>query len=79
MSESKAKKDTVIMCSLYRFGYDLAVIAKTEKEAKAAMLKEYKRAYIDWNDGEKPSREEINCAKDEMDITAMEFGKVEWR
>lgn len=72
--------------SLYRFGYDIQVAAKTEKEVKELLMAEYLKTYLEWNDGEDPREEESEWgntyyenAEECIEIVEMELGKVEWR
>lgn len=77
----------IYMATLDRFGYELTVIAKTEKEAIDALMEEYVRAYKVRN-GYDP-REDIayeyggdrsyyEVAKGDIGIYDFELGKVEW-
>lgn len=69
----------VFLASLYRFGYDLYVVGRTEKEAKDAIKEAYIQTYMDWNDGEKPSAHEKQVAFDEIFVSELAFGEVELR
>lgn len=66
------------LITLDRFGYDLTVIDETKEKAIKAMLKEYRRAYAKWNNGARPTKEELEAVDDAMRITELTLGKVEW-
>ena len=72
--------------TLYRFGYDIQVAAKSEKEVKELLMAEYLKTYLEWNNGEDPREEEsmwggslYDDAEESIEIVEMELGKVEWR
>lgn len=78
----------VYLASLYRFGYDLTTVETSEEKAVNAIMTEYVRAYKDIN-GTDPTEDISNdyydnsetyyeVAKQEIDITEMVIGKVEW-
>lgn len=68
-----------------RFGYDLTVVSDTKDGAKKALLKEYEEQY--WRINATDPKEDENdwgqtyyeAAEEDIDITEMELGKVEWR
>lgn len=74
--------------TLYRFGYDLTVIEKTEEKAKRAIIEAYIKAFIKMN-GVHPNDEEserswdgktwLEDAIEDIEVTTLELGKVEWR
>jgi len=75
---AKEKKATVVLATLYRFGYDLTVVSATEAGAKKAMKAEYVKTYKSWNDGDDPTQEELRSAMDDIGYTEMTLNKVEW-
>lgn len=78
MAKAKEKK-TVVIADLYRFGYDLMVVEESEEKARAALMKEYRKAYKAWNDGIRPTKEEVENANECIEINEMAIGEVEWR
>lgn len=74
--------------TLYRFGYDLTAIDVSESKVKSAIMREYKRAFIEQN-GYDPTKRHIyfddreptwyGAAKNDIEIIELEVGKVEWR
>lgn len=78
------QKNMVVMGTLYRFGYDLTVAGRTEKEVHDALMAEYDRAYAQDNDlddeweVEEYHRLRAN-AEEDIEYTVLEYGKVEWR
>ena len=68
---------TVIIATLYRFGYDLTVAEETRTKAEKAMMKYYKETFIAWNDGLKPTRDEIRNAKEDIRFDELTYGQVE--
>ena len=76
----------VYLATLDRFGYTLQVVARSEEEAKTQLMAEYLKTYLKWNGGSDP-REEPNRwggtdytnAEEDIEVTEMTFGKVEWR
>lgn len=78
-------KNSVWFGELDRFGYVLQVVGRTEKEARDALIAEYVRVYKDINNGSDPRKDEwydgesyYDNAIEDMNITEMAFGKVEW-
>lgn len=79
-------KNSVWVGELERFGYNLVVVGRTEKEVRDALIKAYKKTYADLNDGADPTKEYpygdersyLDYAVDEMYIREMLFGRVEW-
>ena len=76
----------VYLGTLYRFGYNLQVVAKSEKEVKDLLMAEYLKTYFEWNDGEDPREEEsiygttlYEEAEEDIEVYECELGKVEWR
>ena len=73
--------------TLGRFGYDLTVVCKTERECEHELLKEYVKAYKREN-GTSPSEDiaydrgsdltYYELAKEDICIRDFELGKVEW-
>lgn len=74
----------VYVADIDRFGYTLRAVGRSAEEAKAAVMEEYKRAYLDesgYPDGYDPAvnfDEDYNTAMDECYVRLLEFGKVEW-
>ena len=76
----------VFLAKLERFGYTLTCVGQTEEEVRKAMMKEYTRAYKQRNGGLSPRKEysywgdqsDYDVAKEEMFVSEMPFGKVEW-
>ena len=83
-----SKSGGVYIASLYRFGYDLTVVTKSEQEAIDLLMDEYVREYIKEN-GIDPresydrdysgTQSDYEIAQDEVEIQFYEFNKVEWR
>ena len=84
----------VWVAQLERFGYTLLCVEKTKQKAFDAMSREYISTYYKWNKADKninwESAEEMvekdeefkeyyQCAMDEMYITDLEYGQVDWR
>ena len=67
----------MIYATLYRFGYSLEVIANTEKEARAALIKEYNKAFFNINKC-KPNKEEIRRRNEDIEIREFNLNTVEW-
>lgn len=67
----------VYVGTLYRFGYDLTVVADSEKAVRSALVKEYNRAFKLRN-GCKPNSEEIRNRNEDIEIREFVFGQVEW-
>jgi len=75
----------MVLATLYRFGYDLTVLAETKKEAEKAIMKEYSKTYKEWN-GTTPGKDYCDDgvtyyaqAKEDINYHDIEIGKVEWR
>lgn len=75
---SNKMKKTVVIATLYRFGYDLTVAEETKEKAEKAMMKEYREAFIKWNDGLKPTKEEKDNAREDICFDELTYGEVEW-
>lgn len=86
-------KDGVYIAEIYRFGYDLTAIGRTEQEAVDALMEAYYKAYEDENgidlralpgEGDEDydmyaeDREYLETAKDEIYVRFLKFGEVEW-
>ena len=73
----------VYYATLYRFGYDLDVIADTKEHAIDAIMTEYKKAYYGRNEDDEDAMNDYedyrNNAIADIEITEMELNKVEWR
>ena len=69
---------TVVIATLYRFGYDLTVAEETKEKAEKAMMKEYRETFIKWNDGLKPTKEEKDNAREDIRFDELTYGEVEW-
>ena len=77
--------NSVWLGELDRFGYNLVVVGRTEKEVRDALAKEYIRVYKNIN-GCDPREDRpyytdssyFEEAMDEAYIREMPFGKVEW-
>lgn len=67
----------VYLCTLERFGYVLTLVEKSEQKARETMIRAYNTIYKQ-NNGCRPSAEELEWAINDIGITAMECGKVEW-
>lgn len=65
----------MVYAVLYRFGGTLEVISENKRKAVSAIMEEYKTIYEKWND-EKPTPEEIKCAKDCIETTEFKLDKV---
>ncbi len=72
------KMKKIYIGTLYRFGYDLQVVALTEAEVKKALKAEYMKAYKEIN-GCNPSIEEKEHMIEDIEIWEAEIGKIEWR
>lgn len=79
------KTDSVWLGELYRFGYTLQVVGRTEEEVRDALMREYVRTYKQINDGADPKEDEwydgesyYDEAVECIELTEMTFGKVEW-
>lgn len=82
-----AKKNGVWIATLYRFGYDLEVVAKTEAEAVSAIMANYEEAYEEIN-GVSPKEDfrddeetitYYDNAREDVETRFCEFCVVEWR
>lgn len=76
-------KNAIYYGELERFGYTLTAVGKTEQDVTRALLKEYKKAYKQWNELARLSddpefKEYYERAKDDLKIIELEFNKVEW-
>ena len=80
-------KNSVWLGELERFGYNLVVVGRTEKEVRDALAEEYIRTYKQINGDECDPREEypyysdnsyFDEAMEEAYVREMPFGKVEW-
>lgn len=85
----------VWVAQLERFGYTLLCVEKTKQKAVDAMSREYIKTYFNWNkhDGnlsgyetaedmvanDEEFKEYYKCAMDEMFVTDLEYGEVDWR
>ena len=50
-------KQKFVLCTLYRFGYDMEVLAKTTTEGKRLIMNEYYKTYFEWNKCKPTSKE----------------------
>jgi hypothetical protein len=77
----------MFLATLYRFGYDMTVLAETPKECEQLLLDKYEEIYKSLNDDN--PREEIAYdrhseltyyeeAREDILIRELEIGKVEW-
>ena len=74
------------LAQLERFGHYLTAVGKTKGEAHDAVMKAYKKAYRDSNDGADPARDIIDSsgrsylevAEDEIFVTSLNLGEVLW-
>ena len=81
-----AKNNKVYIATVDRFGYDLTVVGRTEKEAKDALIEEYIKVYQKRN-GTSPDEDlhmrscgsYLDYMEEDIEINEYEFGKVEWR
>lgn len=71
-------KQKVWYGQLDRFGYTLTTLAATEEAVRKALIAEYKKAYMQYNYGSKPDREELACAKEEIYAEQFTLGDVHW-
>lgn len=69
--------NTIVIGRLYRFGYDLEVVGRTEAAVRKALVREYNRAYKEIN-GTKPTSDEIRRRNEDIEIHIMTIGQVEW-
>lgn len=83
MKEEHESK-SVFLAQLERFGYMLTAIGQTAKEARDAVINRYTISYMDIH-GRDPkddqvdeSRSYLDLANEEICITEMTFGTVEW-
>lgn len=67
----------VYLAQLDRFGYTLTAVGRSKEEARTAITDEYMKAYVQCNDCE-PDKEELEVASDEICVSALVFGQVEW-
>ena len=74
----KKENRSVVIASLWKFGYELTCVTDTKEEAEALLLKEYRKTYKKWN-GEYPGKETIEEVKEYIEYWETEFGVVEWR
>ena len=63
--------------TLERFGYLLRVVSETKKEAEDCLIKEYIEAYITRNNC-KPTKAELESARNDIGISKVELNEVEW-
>ena len=85
MSKASESK-TIWLAELYRFGYELKAIGETKNKAVGAVMKEYTKAFKDYNDGISPSKMRMPntiasyyaIAKEDVSCTEFEFGKCYW-
>lgn len=76
----------IFVSTLYRFGYDLTVVTKSEQAGRDALSAEYKRAYMTLNKLDSVENMEADEEFQDLYATAMEcietreyeIGKVEW-
>ena len=82
---AKAKKPTIYVAELDRFGYTLISAGLTEEEAVESISKEYIKTYKEWNHSD--PRKEIDpwtsgsfydSAMGDISIHELEPGCVEW-
>lgn len=71
-------KTKYVLCTLYRFGYDLTVLTKTKREGKDLLMAEYLKTYLEWNSGEKPTVEEVRNAKRDIEYIPYVVNQVNW-
>ena len=67
----------MVIASLYRYGYELTVLAENRTQAKKALMEEYTRAFIARNECE-PDKDYLSTARQDIEYTEMKLGKVEW-
>lgn len=72
-----AKKEELYIGELERFGYVLRVVCKTREQCEYALITEYLHAYRKRN-RHNPSEEELEAVDDDMYVSALELGKVDW-
>ena len=71
-------KTKFVLCTLYRFGCELTVLAKTKREGKNLLMEEYLKTYLVRNDGEKPTVEEVRNAKRDIEYIPYVVNQVNW-
>ena len=67
----------MIIASLYRYGYELTVLAENKTQAKKALMEEYTKTFIASNNCE-PDKYYLSKARQDIEYTEMKLGKVEW-
>lgn len=69
--------EQVYLAQLDRFGYMLTAVGRSKEEARIAIMDEYLKAYVQCNDGY-PDQEMFDTASNEINVSALVFGRVEW-
>lgn len=67
---------TIYLAQLYRFGYELTAIGKSKASASSAVMKAYRKAYREINGS--LCMDDARRASEEIEITELQFGHVEW-
>lgn len=67
----------MVIGTLDRFGYELRVLSETQSQAEKMLMKEYRKTYLEWNHC-RPSKEEVECAKEEIFCDEVELDEVHW-
>lgn len=75
MARTKKEKEVAYYGELYRFGYDLKALGHTEEECRQVLMKTYRKWYRNWNDGCRPTKEELRRANEDINIDKMVFGE----
>ena len=75
-----SRAGTVVLASLYRFGYELTVAARSQKQAHDALMEEYDRAYVDINGEDDEEFADLRAEAERcIEYSTLQIGKVEWR
>ena len=68
-------KQKFVLCTLYRFGYDMDVLAKTTMEGKRLIMNEYYKTYFEWNKC-KPTSKEAREARKDIEVVPYTLNEV---
>ena len=71
-------KKSIYYAQLERFGYMLVTVGDTAEHARKTLRHEYLKTYVQWNNGELPTLDELRCMDDEMYIEKVEYNQVLW-
>ena len=67
---------TIYLAQLYRFGYNLTAIGKTKDQVARTIMKEYRKTYRELNGS--LCMADAQRAAEEIEITELQYGHVEW-